>query len=80
MVWNDTPNKEITKLKGVKHMKLTELQDILGKEITKLTNKEDLTTFDLDKANAISKMACQMISNASVILRANKRNDKNDLI
>lgn len=61
-------------------MKLTKLQEILGEEITKLTSKEDLTTFDLDKANAISKMACQMISNASVILRANKRNDKNDLI
>lgn len=61
-------------------MKLTNLQKLLGEEITKLTNKEDLTTFDLDKANAISKMASQMINNASVILRANKRNDKNDLI
>lgn len=61
-------------------MKLTELQEILGEEITKLTSKEELTTFDLDKANAISKMAGQMINNVSVILRANKRNDKNDLI
>lgn len=61
-------------------MKLTELQEILGKEMEKLTNKEDLTTFDLDKANAISKMASQMIHNGSVILRANKRNDKNNII
>lgn len=61
-------------------MKLTELQEILGKEMEKLTNKEDLTTFDLDKANAISKMASQMINNGSVILRANKRNDKNNII
>lgn len=52
-------------------MKLTELQEILGKEMEKLTSKEDLTTFDLDKANAISKMASQMINNGSVILRAN---------
>lgn len=61
-------------------MKLTQLQKILGKEITRLTSNEELTTFDLDKANAISKMASQMVNNASVILRANKRNDKNDLI
>lgn len=61
-------------------MRLTKLQELLGKQITELTTKEDLTTFDLDKANAISKMASQLISNASVILRANKRNDKNDIV
>lgn len=61
-------------------MRLTELQELLGKQITELTTKEDLTTFDLDKANAISKMASQLITNASVILRANKRNDKNDIV
>lgn len=61
-------------------MKLTELQELLGKQLTELTTKEDLTTFDLDKANAISKMASQLINNASVILRANKRNDKNDIV
>lgn len=61
-------------------MKLTELQKLLGKQIEELTNKKELTTFDLDKANAISKMAGQIINNASVILRANKRNDNNDII
>ena len=61
-------------------MRLTQLQELLGKQITELTTKEDLTTFDLDKANAISKMASQLINNASVILRANKRNDKNDIV
>lgn len=61
-------------------MRLTKLQELLGKQITELTTKEDLTTFDLDKANAISKMASQLINNASVILRANKRNDKNDIV
>ena len=61
-------------------MRLTKLQELLGKQLTELTTKEDLTTFDLDKANAISKMASQLINNASVILRANKRNDKNDIV
>ena len=61
-------------------MRLTKLQELLGKQITELTTKEDITTFDLDKANAISKMASQLINNASVILRANKRNDNNDIV
>ena len=61
-------------------MKLTELQKLLGKQIKELTEKKELTTFDLDKANAISKMASQLINNASVILRANKRNDNNNII
>lgn len=61
-------------------MRLTELQKLLGEQLTELTNKKNLTTFDLDKANAISKMASQLINNASVILRANKRNDCNDII
>lgn len=61
-------------------MRLTELQKLLGRQIEELTNKKELTTFDLDKANAISKMASQLINNASVILRANKRNDNNDIV
>ena len=61
-------------------MKLTELQKLLGKELEKLTDKEELTTFDIDKANAISKMASQLINNASVILRADKRNDRNKIV
>lgn len=61
-------------------MKLTELQELLGEQIEQLAGKKDLTTFDIDKANAISKMANQLINNASVILRANKRNDRNDII
>lgn len=61
-------------------MKLTELQKLLGEQITELTEKDNLTTFDLDKANAVSKMASQLINNASVILRANKRNDRNGIV
>lgn len=61
-------------------MKLTELQKLLGEQILILTEKDNLTTFDLDKANAVSKMASQLINNASVILRANKRNDRNDIV
>lgn len=61
-------------------MKLTNLQKLLGEEFEKLINNKELTTFDLDKANAISKMASQIITNASVILRANKRNDTNDIV
>ncbi len=61
-------------------MKLTELQKLLGEQILALTEKDNLTTFDLDKANAVSKMASQLINNASVILRANKRNDRNGIV
>lgn len=61
-------------------MRLTELQNLLGRQIDELANKKDLTTFDIDRANAISKMASQLINNASVILRANKRNDRNDIV
>lgn len=61
-------------------MKLTELQKLLGEQITELTEKDNLTTFDIDKANAVSKMASQLINNASVILRANKRNDRNGIV
>lgn len=61
-------------------MKLTELQKLLGEQILALTEKDNLTTFDLDKANAVSKMASQLINNDSVILRANKRNDRNGIV
>lgn len=61
-------------------MKLTELQKLLGEQILALTEKDNLTTFDLDKANAVSKMASKLINNASVILRANKRNDRNGIV
>ena len=61
-------------------MKLTELQKLLGEQILELTEKDNLTTFDIDKANAVSKMASQLINNASVILRANKRNDRNGIV
>lgn len=61
-------------------MKLTELQKLLGEQIKELTENDKLTTFDIDKANAVSKMASQLINNASVILRANKRNDRNGIV
>lgn len=61
-------------------MKLLELQDLLGKEIKKLSEGTELSAFDIDKANAISSMARQMINNAQVIVRAEKQNAKSRLV
>ena len=61
-------------------MKLLELQELLGKEIDKLSNNEKINSFDIDRANAISRMAKQMINNGQVILRAEKMNDNNGIV
>ncbi len=61
-------------------MRLLELQDLLGKEIKKLSEGTELSAFDIDKANAISSMARQMINNAQVIVRAEKQNAKSRLV
>lgn len=61
-------------------MKLLELQNLLGKEFKKLTDTNELTAFDIDRANAISKMSRQIINNAQVILRAEKYNDNNRIV
>ena len=61
-------------------MKLLELQELLGKEIDKLSNNEKINGFDIDRANAISRMAKQMINNGQVILRAEKMNDSNGIV
>lgn len=61
-------------------MKLLELQELLGKEIEKLSNSEKINGFDIDRANAISRIAKQMINNGQVILRAEKMNDSNGIV
>lgn len=61
-------------------MKLLKLQELLGEQIELLTNDEEKNAFDIDKANAVSRMAKQIINNAQVILRAEKYNDKNEII
>lgn len=61
-------------------MKLIELQRLLGNEIRKLSEDSNLTAFDIDKANAISSMARQMINNAQVIVRAEKQNARSESI
>lgn len=61
-------------------MKLLDLQELLGKEIEKLSSDEKKNAFDLDRANAISRMAKQMINNAQVILRAEKQSDSNGIV
>lgn len=61
-------------------MKLLNLQELLGKQIELLTNDEEKNAFDIDKANAVSRMAKQIINNAQVILRAEKYNDSNNII
>lgn len=61
-------------------MRLLELQDLLGKEIKKLSEGTELSAFDIDKANAISSMARQMINNAQVIVRAEKQNAKSSIV
>lgn len=61
-------------------MKLLKLQELLGEQIELLTNEEEKNAFDIDKANAVSRMAKQIINNAQVILRAEKYNDKNEII
>ena len=54
-------------------MTLLALQEILGKEITLLSNRENhLKTSDLERAKSISSLAKQMINNADIVLRADK--------
>lgn len=61
-------------------MKLTDLHELLGKEIEKLADDTEKNAFDIDKANAISNMAKQIINNAQVIIRAEKQNVKTEII
>lgn len=61
-------------------MKLLKLQELLGEQMELLTNDEEKNAFDIDKANAVSRMAKQIINNAQVILKAEKYNDKNEII
>ncbi|MGX7091203.1 hypothetical protein [Hutsoniella sourekii] len=64
-------------------MKLTELQVILGEQTKQLHKMQDtVTPIDIDRANAISGLARQMIQNANVILKAEKQNSskKDELI
>ena len=56
-------------------MTLLELQDVLGNQITRLTD-DTLTSAQkseiLEASQAISSIAKQMINNADVVLRAEK--------
>ena len=61
-------------------MKLTDLHELLGKEIEKLADDTEKNAFDIDKANAISNMAKQIINNAQVKIRAEKQNVKTEII
>ena len=61
-------------------MKLTDLHELWGKEIEKLADDTEKNAFDIDKANAISNMAKQIINNAQVIIRAEKQNVKTEII
>ena len=58
-------------------MKLMDLQKVLGEQVARLAEKNDeLQPIDIDKANAITGMAKQLINNANVILRAERQNGK----
>lgn len=58
-------------------MKLMDLQKLLGEQVAGLAEKNDeLQPIDIDKANAITGMAKQLINNANVILRAERQNGK----
>lgn len=52
---------------------LLNLQEILGKEITLLSDREKpLKNSDLERAKSISSLAKQMVNNADIVLRADK--------
>lgn len=54
-------------------MTLLDLQDVLGKEISLLSDREKpLKNSDLERAKSISSLAKQMVNNADVVLRADK--------
>ena len=54
-------------------MTLLDLQDVLGKEITLLSDREKpLKNSDLERAKSISSLAKQMVNNADIVLRADK--------
>ena len=54
-------------------MTLLDLQDVLGKEITLLSDREkSLKNSDLERAKSISSLAKQMVNNADIVLRADK--------
>ena len=54
-------------------MTLLELQNILGKEISLLSDREKpLKNSDLERAKSISSLAKQMVNNADIVLRADK--------
>lgn len=52
-------------------MKLTELQNILGEEIVKISSG-DVGDGDIKKAQTIALLAKQVINNADVIIRFDK--------
>lgn len=52
---------------------LLELQEILGTEISLLSDRDKkLKPSDLERAKTISSLAKQMINNADIVLRADK--------
>ena len=56
-------------------MKLSELQDILGERILKLTDKtlnSEQRKQEIEISQTISSLAKQMINNADVVLRTDK--------
>ena len=56
-------------------MKLSELQDILGERILKLTDEtlsSEQRKQEIDISQTISSLAKQMINNADVVLRTDK--------
>ena len=62
-------------LLGGKIMKLSELQDILGKRILKLTDEtlsSEQRKQEIEISQTISSLAKQMINNADVVLRTDK--------
>lgn len=60
-------------------MKLTELQDILGKELKEISDSDRITQEQASKADAIARLAKQMINNSDVVLRADKLIDEGKL-
>lgn len=61
-------------------MKLIKLQEILGKEIQELSSKKNADKQEIERANAISRMAKQIILNANSIDRICGYGNKKDLI
>lgn len=61
-------------------MKLTELKELLGHEINLFSSKEKINELDIERANAISRMARQVINNARMILESEKYKDDHHVI